>query len=183
MGQVLRAPILILGFLMALCVSFDCAVAAEIPEEANRLENQALQLYQQGRYSEAEPLFKQALDLKEKILGPDHLDVAEVLQSLALLYLQQDRFGEAEALLKRSLEIEEKTLGPNHSDVAQLLNHLAELYRRQGRYADAELSLQRARQIEDKALGSNYLEPPNAASNKIKYWRPGLGNPCGTPNG
>ena len=30
----------------------------------------------QGRYAEAEPLYKRALAIQEKALGPDHPDVA-----------------------------------------------------------------------------------------------------------
>ncbi|MHC4322575.1 MAG: tetratricopeptide repeat protein, partial [Planctomycetota bacterium] len=40
-----------------------------------------------GRFSEAEPLFKQALAIYEEGLGPDHPKVATVLQNLADMYL------------------------------------------------------------------------------------------------
>ena len=44
-------------------------------------------LYQvQGRYAEAEPLYKRSLAICEKAFGPDHPDVALSLNSLAELY-------------------------------------------------------------------------------------------------
>ena len=39
-----------------------------------------------GDYAKAEPLFKRALAIREKALGPEHPDVATSLNNLALLY-------------------------------------------------------------------------------------------------
>ncbi len=64
----------------------------------------------QGRYAEAELLYKRALEIREKALGPDHPDVANSLNNLASLYDEQGRYGEAEPLLKRALTILEKAL-------------------------------------------------------------------------
>ena len=91
----------------------------------------------QGRYAEAEPLYKRGLAVLEKTLGSEHPDIATSLSNLALLYQAQARYAEAEPLFKRGLAIAEKTLGPGHSDVAANLGNLAELYRLQGRYAEA----------------------------------------------
>ena len=76
--------------------------------------------------------------IKEKILGPDHTEVATSLNNLALLYYAQGRYAQAEPLYKRSLAILEKALEPDHPDVATGLHNLAELYRTQGQYAEAE---------------------------------------------
>ena len=60
---------------------------------------------EQGRYAEAEPLYKRALSICEKALGPDHPFVAQSLNNLAELYAIQGRYAEAEPLFKRSLAI------------------------------------------------------------------------------
>ena len=39
----------------------------------------------QGKYAEAEPLLKRSLAIREKALGPDHLDVSTSLSNLAML--------------------------------------------------------------------------------------------------
>ena len=52
----------------------------------------------QGRYGEAEPLYRRALAIREKALGPDHPDVAQHLNSLAGLYHEQGVYDEAEPL-------------------------------------------------------------------------------------
>jgi hypothetical protein len=57
--------------------------------------------------------------------GPNHPDVALLLNNLAELYRIQGHYGDAEPLDKRSLAIREETLDPDHPDVAQSLNNLA----------------------------------------------------------
>src|SRR3954452_21792402 len=59
----------------------------------------------QGRYAEAEPLYKRGLDIEEKALGRDNPGVAIGLNSLAELYRVQGRHSEAELLYERSLMI------------------------------------------------------------------------------
>ena len=73
----------------------------------------------QGRYADAEPLYKRTLSILEKALGPDHPDVATALSNLAELYQDQGRYADAEPLFKRSLSIHEKALGPDHPDVGR----------------------------------------------------------------
>jgi esterase/lipase superfamily enzyme/tetratricopeptide (TPR) repeat protein len=114
-------------------------------------------LYQyQGRYADAEPLYKRSLAIREKALGPNHPDVGTLLNNLAELYRVQGRYADAEPLYKRGLAIREKALGPNHPDVGTSLNTLAALYLAQGRYADAEPLYKRGLAIYEKALGPDH---------------------------
>ena len=120
------------------------------------LNDLALLYDNQGRYDEAEPLYKRALAIREKALGTDHPDVARSLNDLGSLYYQQGRYVDAEPLHKRSLAISEKALGRDHRDVATSLNDLATLYQEQGRYSDAEPLYKRALAIREKALGPDH---------------------------
>ena len=74
--------------------------------------------HKHGQYAQAEPLYKQALAIREKIFNPDHPAIGESLNNLASLYYDQGQYADAEPLYKRSLEIAEKTYGSNHSNVA-----------------------------------------------------------------
>jgi len=91
--------------------------------EAAHLNQEASTLYIAGKYTEAEPLYQRALAIQEKLLGPEHPDVAMSLYNLALVCRYQGRYAEAEPLLKRSLAIREKALGPEHPAVAFSLNN------------------------------------------------------------
>ena len=39
-----------------------------------------------GEYAKAEPLFQEALQIRQKVLGPEHPDTAQSLNNLAGLY-------------------------------------------------------------------------------------------------
>ncbi|MCH9020758.1 MAG: CHAT domain-containing protein, partial [Proteobacteria bacterium] len=126
------------------------------PDVAGSLNNLAELYRAQGRYEAAEPLYKRALAVREKALGPDHPDVATSLNNLAGLYRLQGRYEAAEPLYMRSLAIKEKALGPDHAGVAASLNNLALLYENQGRYEAAEPLYKRALAIRQKALGPDH---------------------------
>jgi tetratricopeptide (TPR) repeat protein/CHAT domain-containing protein len=137
---------------------------ADDPRVATSLNNQAVLYQTQGRYADAEPLFRRALAIREKVLGPEHPHVATSLNNLALLYHHQSRYAEAEPLFKRALVIWEKALGPEHPDVATSLNNLALLYHAQGRYAEAEPLWKRALAIREKALGPEHPDVATSLS-------------------
>jgi tetratricopeptide (TPR) repeat protein len=88
--------------------------------------------YDQGHYVEAEPLYKRALAIDEKVLGPDHPNVAIRLNNLAWLYQEQGRNAQAEPLYKRALAIDEKALGPQHPNTRAVRENLRLMLDRSG---------------------------------------------------
>ncbi|WP_130758769.1 tetratricopeptide repeat protein, partial [Microcystis aeruginosa] len=56
------------------------------PDTATSLNNLAVFYQSQGRYSEAEPLYKQALAIRKQQLGDNHPDTATSLNNLAVFY-------------------------------------------------------------------------------------------------
>jgi len=82
-------------------------LGSQDPRLATSLNGLAGVYRAQGRYAEAEPLYRRALAIREKALGAEHPDVAQSLNNLALLYAAQGRFGEAEPLHKPALAIRE----------------------------------------------------------------------------
>ncbi len=126
----------------------------------------------QGRYAEAEPFARKALELSRKEFGPDHPHTGALLNDLALLYQAQGRYAEAEPLQKSALAIMEKALGPEQPHVATSLFNHAGVLGVQGRYAEAEPLYKRSLAINEKALGP---EHPNVAS--IRGDAPRQGDP------
>jgi tetratricopeptide (TPR) repeat protein len=126
------------------------------PDDATVLNNLGISVMDAGDYAGAEPLFRRALAIDEKALGPDHPAVATDLNNLALLLQNKGDYAGAEPLFRRALAIREKALGPNHPDVATDLNNLALLLKAKGDYAEAEPFLQRALGIDEKALGTDH---------------------------
>ena len=62
---------------------------------ARALNNLALVYGAQGKYGEAEELFKRALAIREKALGASHPDVGQSLNNLANVYRDQGKYSEA----------------------------------------------------------------------------------------
>ncbi|WP_437841988.1 tetratricopeptide repeat protein [Sorangium sp. So ce1153] len=146
--------------------NLDAATAPNGPlEEAARLNARIVELERAGRYDEALPLARRALELREQALGPEHPDVAQSLNSLAGLLQAKGDYAAAEPLYHRALAIREKALGAEHPDVAQSLNDLAALFYAKGDYAAAEPLFRRALTIWEKALGPEHPDVAASLSN------------------
>ncbi len=123
---------------------------------ARLLSQTAYYLKARARYSEAEPIFRQAVHMQEQNLGNEHPVVARLLTGLADMYLLEGEYGQAEPLFRRALSIVEQSMGTHHADVAPPLNGLAVLYNRQGKYGEAEPLYQRTLSILGQSLGSQH---------------------------
>ena len=99
--------------------------------------------------AKAEQLLKRTLELRQKVQGPEHIDVARNLNNLALLYEKEGRYTIAETIAKRALAIGEKAQGPDNPGVSGLVTNLALLYDTQGRYDEAETLDKRALTIDE----------------------------------
>ena len=66
-------------------------------------------------YTKAEPLFRRALVIREKAVGPEHPDTAQSLNNLAALLRDKGDYAGAEPLYRRALAIAERTLGSEHT--------------------------------------------------------------------
>jgi len=62
------------------------ALGSDNPDVAISLNNLAELYYNQGRYKEAEPLYRQALKILKQTLGSDHPEVAITLENMRALY-------------------------------------------------------------------------------------------------
>ncbi len=84
-----------------------------------------------GKYDEAEPMYRQALVIDQKILGPEHPFVTISLTSLAAVYEDQGKHVEADPLYRRSLKILNDKLGPNHPDTKKVQRNYNEMLKKQ----------------------------------------------------
>jgi tetratricopeptide (TPR) repeat protein len=125
------------------------------------LNNLARFLVETNRHSEAEPLYRRALDIYEASYGPNHPNVASGLNNLANLLQETNRHSEAEPLYRRALAIVEASYGPNHSGVATGLSNLALLLQQTNRHSEAEPLFRRALDIDEASYGPDH---PNVAT-------------------
>ena len=131
-------------------------LGADDVETATALNNLALTYQRLARYTEAEPLYRRAIEINEKKLGKDNPDVATDYNNLAALLKEQGRYAAAEPLLRRVIAIGENILGKDHPDVAIRYNNLANLLQTEGKYAEAEPLFRRAIEIGERTLGNDH---------------------------
>ena len=135
-------------------------------KEAMRLLNvTAFSLDDRGDYAAAEPLYRQALDLSRRVLGPEHPDTATALNNLASLYKSQNRYADAWPLYQQALAVNEKALGPDHLSTGVSLNNLGSLLDDLGRYAEAEPLYARGLAIREAVLGPAHTDTAQSLSN------------------
>ena len=75
--------------------------ALEIVDYAASLDNLAGLYHSMGDYARAEPLCRQALEIRRKALGEEHPDYAISLSNLANIYSSMGDYGSAEPLYRR----------------------------------------------------------------------------------
>jgi len=154
------------------------------PDTAISLNNLAEIYRVQGKYEQAEPLYKRAIEIVEKPLQilekisagtyPQLGVRAAYLSNLANLYQSQGKYEQAEPLNIRALSIREKALGGDHCDTAASLNNLAELYKLQGKYEQAEPLFNRALEIFENRRGPDHPDTGSGLSNLAElYWLQG----------
>jgi len=135
------------------------------PDVAISLNNLASLYELMGNYSQAEPLYVQALNLMKELLGERHLDVATSLNNLASLYYKIGNYTQATGLLLKALNLRQELLGDRHRDVAQNLNNLALLYYAIGNYSQAEPLYAQALNLRKELLGERHPDVAQSLNN------------------
>jgi tetratricopeptide (TPR) repeat protein len=135
--------------------------------EAAQLLNQiAYYLRERARYAEAEVLYRQALALRQQLLGEEHLDTAQSYYNLARLYFDTARHEDAESLYRQSLSIRRTLLGNEHVLVAQTLNSIAlTLWCWNVRFEEAEQLYAEALAIFERTIGQESVLTAHCMNN------------------
>ena len=81
------------------------------PDTAKSLEILAQLCYAMGDYAKAEFLYRRALEIREKVLGPEHPDTAGVLNKLPCLNVDLAEVGGALEYAVRAGKAQETRLG------------------------------------------------------------------------
>src|SRR6185503_4613695 len=101
-----------------------CAKAGEASEEKNA--------------QAAAEFFREAIDIRARVLGEDHPDTTSVMNWLGELYRSNGDYAAAAAMHRRALDARRRAHGAVHIDVAHSLNHLALSEDHLGHHAEAE---------------------------------------------
>ncbi|HKF53911.1 MAG TPA: tetratricopeptide repeat protein, partial [Blastocatellia bacterium] len=125
--------------------------------DARRQYSDSLNLFRTGSYDQAQLTAERALELREKTLGPDHVDVAASLNTLGLICTARGDYKRAEGLLQRALAIYDKAFGKGSLAAAEVDDSLAQNYNAKANYAEAERLAREALGVREKSLGADHF--------------------------
>jgi tetratricopeptide (TPR) repeat protein len=122
--------------------------------------------WQSDRFKGGVPARLQELKSKltetETRLGPDHVDMGQLLLSLAEFYEEEEMWPHAEGHCHQAIEKLEKSLGASHLNVATAYSTLGRLLFMQDRFPEAQECYQRAFDTMYAALGADNLDVAKA---------------------
>ena len=132
---------------------------------ATLLHNTSRYMKTQGSFEVASTRAKEALRLREKLLGCEHPDVLASVCNLAAVLLKQGKQEAAEAMARRALDGREKALGQGHPDTLASADNLALVLERQGKYEAAEAMARQALEGREEVLGKAHPDTLASANN------------------
>ena len=107
---------------------------------------------QLGLFDQARPLLAEALEIRQRLRGPGHPEVADTLVRLGSLARLSGR-GDAVPLFRRALALREASFGAESPEVAEVLNDLGTAYAAQGNFDAAESALRRTLALQQRRWG------------------------------
>jgi Flp pilus assembly protein TadD len=132
------------------------ALLLQEPDEAldaNLTGLLGLILQDRGDLAGAQRQTERALQIDEKVYGPDHPKVAIFASNLGLILKARGDLAGAQRQTERALQIDEKVYGPDHPNVAICASNLGLILKARGDLAGAQRQTERALQIFLNAYG------------------------------
>ncbi|MDX1944997.1 MAG: tetratricopeptide repeat protein [Pirellulaceae bacterium] len=109
--------------------------------------------YEAGRYRDSLEMYQRGLSIREKLLGPEHADVAANLADLADNQIELGDYPQSLALRERAYAIREQALGPEHLSTIRSLSELGASHDRMGNFTKAREFYEKTLALREKQLG------------------------------
>jgi tetratricopeptide (TPR) repeat protein len=126
------------------------------------LHRLAASLQAREKYREAQVLLEKVLEVRRKVLGAEHPDIAQGCNDIAFNLDGQERYGEAEEFYRKALAVCRNTLGEDNLHTAQTYHNAAWNLNAQGKYREAAEGYRKALEVRRKVLGEDH--PDTATS-------------------
>ncbi|KAI0203080.1 P-loop containing nucleoside triphosphate hydrolase protein [Astrocystis sublimbata] len=112
--------------------------AVQTIEDSGLLGAVAESYYILGKYSQAERLYRQTLELRERVLGRENPDTLASMNNLAFVLNKQGRYEQAEEMYRQTLELKDRVLGRENPSTLTSMNNLAFVLDNQGKTRGAK---------------------------------------------
>lgn len=121
--------------------------------------------YRQVNYDKAIQNWEKALEIRLKVLAPDHRDLIRSYNNLGGVYFDQGQYDKSIECAQKSLAILLKTLGPDHPEVANSYNILGVLFYIKKEYDKSIENHQKSLDILFKIKGPDHTEVATSYQN------------------
>ena len=119
----------------------------------------------QGRLDEAAPLFESVYEEQRKLLGDDHVLLANSLNNLGMLHLDLGQPHKAATYHRRALNIRLAALGPNNTRTAWSFDNLARTLGRLGQLDEAWSLQSQALAVREAHYGPDHRRVARSCTN------------------
>lgn len=147
----------------ALALANECGCSEE--KQMELVEKVADFLYKYAKYEKAITLNRTLLDLREKVLGEEHPDMATSFNNMGTIHHIQGNFERALEYYLKALAMREKVLGEEHPDTAGSYNNIGNIYTNQGDYEQALEFFFKSLAIREKVLGVAHPDTAQSYNN------------------
>ncbi len=144
---------------------------ASLEEWASILYNCAWYALEQGIYSTARNMAREALAVREKMLGKQNQLTLSTSSILGKILCAAGDYGEAESRFLCIMETTKTLLGAKHSDTLTAMSNLASTYMLQGRWKEAESLQMQVVELRTTVLGATHPDVPTAMCNLAFTWK------------
>ena len=127
-------------------------------ETSEILSNLGLVRRVQDDYDAAEAYLRQALDLRQAMLGAEHTRTAQLMNNLGWILQEKGNLDEAERLHRKALAVRRTVLEEDHPHIVESLHNLAVTLWGTGDLDEAETLLREALALEHQRLGDDHLD-------------------------
>jgi tetratricopeptide (TPR) repeat protein len=142
--------------------------AQRLPEEnVHRLDsasNLADALLSQGKYAEAETMYRKVVAVQQRVMGPVHPNTLGTTMNLASALVKQGKYLKAETMYRELLAVQKRVVGPEHPNTLSTASNLANALFSQGKHTDAETMHGETLAIQKRVLGPEHPHTMNTVN-------------------
>jgi serine/threonine protein kinase len=136
---------------------FQRSVPRDHPEHANALQMLGSILIERDKYSEAEQVLKEALEIQRTVYGPQSMAAANTQANLGTLYDHKGDLGAAIEATESALRICRITPSQNVTAQGYYLDALANMYLKANKLATAEADARESLALYGRTLPADHL--------------------------
>ncbi len=135
------------------------------PEAAHVLDTYAYLHREQARFAQAEPYAIQGLEMRQRLFGDVHPDIAKSYYGLALLTQEARQGDRALGYARKALAMDQRVYGQDHPETLTSTQMIGILHAESGQFAEAKPYFEKTLTIRERVLGADHTETGYAAYN------------------